>query len=335
MLYEWFEKISFANNWVLPFLLMVPVFAWIRARSSRNFYSSLAVSSTQSFTAKTTRNFLFHLPLIFRLLAMTAVILALARPQIRNQSSRTEGEGIAIVLCLDVSGSMLSQDFQPNRLEVAKEVAEEFVKQRPVDQIGLVVFAGESFTQFPLSNNQEALLEQIRAVKSGMLDDGTLIGEGLATSVQRLVEIPSKTKIIVLLTDGKEEAPDNRLIDPLTALEITKAKGIKVYTIGMGSENAVSVSEMNNNRQFGPNTAFIDEKLLTKIATETGGEYFRARDKENLKEVYNRIDRLEKSPVKVIKQIRVKEEFYWFVLAAFVFLLLEFILKFTLLRTFP
>jgi Ca-activated chloride channel homolog len=335
MLYEWFEKISFANNWVLPFLLMVPVFAWIRARASRNFHASLTVSSTQSFTAKTTRNFLFNLPVVFRLLAMAAVILALARPQIRNQTSRTEGEGIAIVLCMDVSGSMLSQDFQPNRLEVAKEVAEEFVRSRPVDQIGLVVFAGESFTQFPLSNNQEALLEQIRAVKSGMLDDGTLIGEGLATSVQRLVEIPSKAKIIVLLTDGKEEAPDNRLIDPLTALEITKAKGIKVYTIGMGSDNAVSVSEMDNTKQFGPNTAFIDEKLLKRIAHETGGDYFRARDKENLKEVYKRIDRLERSPVKIIKQTKVKEEFHWFILAAFVFLLTEFILKFTLLRTFP
>jgi Ca-activated chloride channel family protein len=335
MLYEWFEKISFANNWVLPFILMVPVFAWIRARASRNFHSALTVSSTQSFTAKTTRNFLFNLPLAFRLLAMAAVITALARPQIRNQTSRTEGEGIAIVLCIDVSGSMLSKDFQPNRLEVAKEVAGEFVRQRPVDQIGLVVFAGESFTQFPLSNNQEALLEQIKAVRSGMLEDGTLIGEGLATSVQRLVEIQSKSKIIILLTDGKEEAPDNRLIDPITALEITKAKGIKVYTIGMGSENAVAVSEINKTRKYGPNTAFIDEKLLKKIATETGGDYFRARDKDNLKEVYNRIDRLERSPVKIIKQTKVKEEFHWFILAAFVFLLFEFILKFTLFRTFP
>ena len=335
MLYDWFQNISFANNWVLPFLLMLPVFAWIRTRTKKTYYPTLTVSSAHSFTAKTSRNIFYYLPVVLRLLAIGCVIIAIARPQIKDQTSRSEGEGIAIVLCMDVSGSMLSQDFKPNRLTVAKEVAEEFVKERPVDQIGLVVFAGESFTQFPLSTNRDALLEQVRAVRSGMLEDGTLIGEGLATSVQRLAEIPSTSKVIILLTDGKEEAPDNRLIDPLTALEIAKAKGVKVYTIGMGSENAVSISERNNTTGYGPNTAFIDEKLLKRIGQETGGDYFRARDKESLQQIYSRIDRLEKSHVNVIKQTRIHEQFHWFILAALIFVVLEFILKFTLLRTFP
>jgi Ca-activated chloride channel homolog len=335
MVYDWFQNISFANNWVLPFLLMLPVFAFIWLKGRRRFFPALTVSSAQSFTARGSRTSFVSLPVFFRLLATGCVLLAIARPQTKNQTTRTEGEGIAIVLCMDVSGSMLSQDFTPNRLEVAKEVAEEFVKARPVDQIGLVIFAGESFTQFPLSTNREALLHQLKGIRSGMLQDGTLIGEGLATSVQRLTEVPSKTKIVVLLTDGKEEAPDDRLIDPLTALEITKAKGIKVYTIGMGSENAVSVSEMSHTKKYGPNTAFIDEKLLKRIASETGGDYFRARDKENLKEVYNRIDRLEKSKVEIINETHTREEFQWFILAAIIFLVLEIILKFTLFRTFP
>jgi Ca-activated chloride channel homolog len=335
MLYEWFQHIVFARPWLLPFLLMLPVFAWIWFRGKRKFYPALMVSSSRSFTARGNRSHFVVLPVFFRLLAIGSVLLALARPQIKDQVSKTEGEGIAIVLCMDVSGSMLSQDFVPNRLEVAKEVAAEFVKSRPVDQIGLVVFAGESFTQFPLSTDREALLQQLKAIRSGMLQDGTLIGEGLATSVHRLTEVPSKTKVIVLLTDGKEEAPDDRLIDPYTALEITKAKGVKVYTIGMGSDNAVSVSEMNHHKNYGPNTAFIDEKLLRRIATETGGDYFRARDKDNLQEIYKRIDRLEKSKVHITRQVHTKEEFYWFILAALFFLVLEIILRFTLFRTFP
>ncbi|MDQ3682537.1 MAG: VWA domain-containing protein [Bacteroidota bacterium] len=167
-----------------------------------------------------------HLPFWLQLLSIGFIILALARPQVKNVQSQTKGEGIGIILCLDVSGSMLSQDFYPNRLEVAKELAANFVKARPVDQIGLVIFSGEAFTQFPISTDHENLLQQIAAIKSGMLEDGTLIGEGLATSVQRLNGSKSKSKVIVLLTDGREEAPDTRIIDPYTALEIAKAKGI-------------------------------------------------------------------------------------------------------------
>jgi Ca-activated chloride channel family protein len=259
----------------------------------------------------------------------------LARPQIKDVQSQTKGEGIDIILCLDVSGSMLAQDFYPNRLEVAKELAAAFVKARPVDQIGLVIFSGEAFTQFPISSDHENLLQQVIAIKSGLLEDGTLIGEGLAMSVQRLNGSKSKTKVIVLLTDGREEAPDTRIIDPYTALEIAKAKGVKVYTIGMGSETAVAVNEMKKGKALPRNTAFIDEALLKRIASETSGEYFRAKDKEDLEEVYSQIDRLEKSELEIITKTKYEELFFYFIATALLLLALAIILRFTLFRTFP
>lgn len=335
MLYEWFQHIEFKNNWVLPFLLLVPVMGWIGLRSLRSLKGSFTVSSAHAFTANSNRNTFVYLPLFLRLFAVAAVLLAVARPQIKEVQTKTEGEGIAIELCIDVSGSMLSQDFLPSRLEVAKEVAANFVRSRPVDQMGLVIFAGESFTQAPISTDRESLLAQINGLKSGMLQDGTLIGEGLATSVQRLSGVQSKSKVIVLLTDGKEEAPDTRIIDPNTALEIAKAKGVKVYTIGMGSDNAVPVSEMKKRKQFDRNTAFIDESLLRKIAAQTGGDYFRAKDKESLKNIYEKIDRLEKSEVQITTKTKYAEAFPPFILAALLFLLIELLLKYIFLRTFP
>jgi Ca-activated chloride channel family protein len=232
-----------------------------------------------------------------------------------------------------VSGSMLSQDFYPTRLSVAKDIAADFVKARPVDQIGLVVFSGESFTQYPLSTDHEGLLLQILGLRSGLLEDGTLIGEGLATSVQRLSNAKSPSKVVILLTDGKEEAPETRLITPYQALEIAKAKGVKVYTIGMGGEGAVGRSERSG--VVDRTTPFIDEALLKRIAVQTGGEYFRATNKEALQEVYEQIDRLEKSDVQVVQKTRYQEQFIWFIGAALLLLLLEVILRYTLLRTFP
>ena len=242
MLYEWFQNIEFANKWVLPFLLMLPVLAWIYFRSSRS-KSSVKVSSARAFTIRTVRNATLHLPFWLRLLALGCIIVALARPQIRFVQNRTKGEGIDIILCMDVSGSMLSKDFLPNRLTVARQMAAEFVKGRPIDQIGLVIFAGESFTQFPLSTDHASLLQQIQGIRSGMLEDGTVIGEGLAKSVDRLSSSKSKSKIIILLTDGNEQPPDTRIIDPFTALEIAKAKQVKVYTIGMGAMGGTALEE--------------------------------------------------------------------------------------------
>lgn len=331
---NWFQHIEFANNWVLPFLLMLPVIAWMRFRMQRSLKSAFSVTTTAPLKQKTYKNHIVYLPFWLRLLAVGCMIVAIARPQVRNVQRQTKGEGIDIVLSIDVSGSMLSKDFFPNRLEVAKEMAAQFVRQRPVDQIGLVIFSGESYTLFPVSTDHHSLAEQIKNLRSGMLEDGTLIGEGLATSVDRLRQSRARSRVIVLLTDGKEQPPKNRLIDPITALEIAKAEGIKVYTIGMAAEEGATVVE----RGVGgmpPAAAGLDEALLRRIATQTGGAYFRATDKASLQDVYQRIDQLEKSEVEVTSKTRFEEQFIYFIAAALVLLALELLLRFTLLRSFP
>jgi len=334
MIYEWYQNIEFKHAWLLPALLMLPVIAFLRFRMSRSLKSTLLVTSAEAFTIHTGKSTWIHFPFWLQLLSMGFLILALARPQLKDVQSKKRGNGIDIILCMDVSGSMLSKDFYPNRLEVAKELAIEFVRLRPVDQIGLVIFSGESFTQFPLSTDHEGLLLQIYGIRSGMLEDGTLIGEGLATSVQRLSLGKSKSKVVVLLTDGKEEAPENRIIDPVTALEIAKAKGVKVYTIGMGSEGARVVSEVRG-KKIDRNTPFIDEVLLQRIAVQTGGQYFRAKNKEGLMAIYEQIDRLEKSKINVESKTRYEDQAPYLILAALFFLFLSIFLRYTLLRTFP
>jgi Ca-activated chloride channel family protein len=329
MLYNWFQNIEFKNEWVLPLLLSLPVIAWFYYRTPSWRKSAMKVTTTESFRVRTFRNALVHFPFWLRLLSIACLILALARPQVKNVQSRTKGQGIDIVLCMDVSGSMLSNDFQPNRLEVAKQMAAEFVRNRPIDQIGLVIFSGESFTQLPLTTDHAGLLEQINGLKSGMLIDGTVIGEGLATSVERLSSSKAKTRIIILLTDGNEQPPETRLIDPITALQIARTKGVKVYTIGMG---AVGMSTIEGRSK---NDAFLDEGLLKKIAGETGGQYFRAIDKESLQEIYHQIDRLEKSDIEVVTRTRYEEQFIYFILASLFFLAMDIILRYTYLRSFP
>jgi Ca-activated chloride channel homolog len=331
MLYEWFQHIEFANVWVLPFLGLIPVFIYMYYRSKRA-PASFTVSTSEVFTVKSARNTWIHFPFWLRMLTVACLIVALARPQIRNVQSRNKGEGIDIVLCMDVSGSMLSKDFLPSRLAVSREMAAEFVKARPVDQIGLVIFAGESFTQFPLSTDHASLLQQIYGLSSGMLQDGTVIGEGLAKAVERLSFSKSKTKLIVLLTDGNEQPPDTRIIDPYTALEIAKARRVKVYTIGMGS---TGINTVATGVRRGESSAFLDENLLRKIAAQTGGQYFRATDEEGLQNIYRQIDKLEKSAVEVVTREKFDEQFIWFIMAALFFLGLELFLRLTLLRTFP
>ena len=330
MLYNYFENIEFANIWVLPLLIILPIIVWLRYTTLGKLKSAFLVSTTAHFKPRTAKNYFIHLPFWLRLLALACLLLALARPQIRNTQSRNKGEGIDIVLCLDVSGSMLSQDFAPNRLEVAKEVATDFVKSRPVDRLALVIFSGESYTLSPLTTNHELILQQIKSLRSGMLQDGTLIGEGLAKSVERLSSVGSKSKVVILMTDGKEEAPGTRIIDPLTALQIAKVKGVKVYTVGMAG---TPDEQMRN-----PNvtaTSNLDDALLQRIGRETGGAYFRAKDKEGLQIVYSQIDRLEKSAFERITKTRVEEQYFYLLLAALFFLLLEVILRYTWLRTFP
>lgn len=336
MLYDWLQQIEFKNFWVLPFLLALPVIAWFYYRTPTWRKSTFKVSTTRTFTVQTIKGRLVHLPFWLRLLAIGCIILALARPQVRNVQSRTRGQGIDIILCMDVSGSMLSSDFYPNRLEVSKQMAAEFVQQRPIDEIGLVIFSGESYTQFPFSTDHATLLDQINSLRSGMLEDGTVIGEGLATAVERLSASKSKSKVIILLTDGNEQPPDTRLIDPVTALEIAKAKGVKVYTIGMGvlgGGGGATVQEKGVNKSN--SSSFLDESLLKNIATQTGGAYFRATDKESLQDIYKQINRLEKSEIEVVSRTRYEEEYIYFILAALLLLSLDIILRYTYLRSFP
>lgn len=332
MVYEWLQNIEFKYIWVLPALGMLPVIAFLRSRMSGSLKSAFTVTSADAFSVRTGRTAWVQFPFWLQLLAIACLIVALARPQIRDVRSRKTGEGIDIVLCMDVSGSMLSQDFHPNRLSVAKDMAIEFIKNRPIDQIGLVIFAGESFTQYPITTDHDGLVTQILGLRSGMLEDGTLIGEGLATSVQRLSTSKSKSKVIILLTDGKEEAPETRLIDPYTALEIAKAKRVRVYSIGMAGDQAVIVREGGVVTRTEP---VLDEALLKRIAVQTGGRYFRAKNKEGLQTVYEQIDRLEKSKIDVTSRTRFQEQFPYFILAALVLLALSLLLKYTILRTFP
>jgi Ca-activated chloride channel homolog len=332
MLYDYFQHISFANIWVLPLLILLPVIVWLRYTSFKKLKSAFTLSTAGGVKYRTAKNYLVQAPFWLRMLALLCLLLALARPQIRNSQTRNKGEGIDIVLCIDVSGSMLAPDFVPNRLEVAKAVASDFVRSRPVDRFSLVVFSGESFTLSPLTTNHEVILQQIKSLRSGMLQDGTLIGEGLAKSVERLSSVGSaKSRVVILLTDGKEEAPDTRIIDPITALQIAKVKGVKVYTVGMAGDPFM----LPNAPPGFTATSNLDDALLQRIGRETGGAYFRARDKEGLSIIYSQIDKLEKSSFERITKTRVEEQFVYLLLAALLFLFLEVILRYTLLRSFP
>ena len=328
---------DFAYPLVFGLFILVPILIWWYIKKSGRQRAAIKVSSIYAFNVSSRKNSLRHLPFILRLLALSCLILSLARPQTRNDQHQTEGEGIDIVLCMDVSGSMGSRDIQPTRLEVAKEVAAEFVRSRPIDRIGLVIFSGESFTQCPITTDKNTLITQIESLESRRyLIDGTVIGEGLATAVARLSESKTKSKVIILLTDGKEDPPETRLIDPLTALEIAKAQRVKVYTIGMSAapSTVVEVTPQSKKKKS-PAVDFLDEELLRKIANETGGKYFRAKDKDGLKNIYSQIDKLEKSKIEITSYKRYQEKFLPFVLAALGLLFLEILLRFTVFKKFP
>jgi Ca-activated chloride channel homolog len=331
---DYFENIEFAYPQLLFLLLLIPIMGgWYISRNN-NQLASLQVSSLKSFhnTASWKRT-LRHVGIGMRLLAIASLIVAVARPQSSYEEKKTEGEGIDVVLCIDVSGSMLAQDFTPNRLEAAREVAADFVRYRPTDRIGLVIFAGESFTQCPITTDHEMLIEQIYGIRGGFMVDGTAIGSGLATSVDRLRSSTIKSKVIVLLTDGEN---NGGLIDPRTAKEIAKALAIKVYTIGVGTEGfAPTPVQTPGGIVMQQEKVNIDEKLLNEIARETGGKYFRARGNESLKQIYADIDALEKTKIEINTTRRFNEKFYPLVLTALIFIFLEVLMRFTIFRKFP
>jgi Ca-activated chloride channel family protein len=335
VLYDWIKHIEFAYPKMLSLFAFLPALVWWYVKKYNSQQAALKVSTAFSFTASSFKNYLRHVPFVLRLLALCCIILALARPRQHTDEQMRKGEGIDIVLAIDVSGSMLSQDFQPNRLEVAKDVAEEFIRDRPIDRIGLVIFSGESYTLCPITTDKNTLLQQVNGLRSGMLQDGTLIGEGLATAVDRLSKGDAKTKVVILLTDGKEEAPETRLIDPLTALEIAKAQNVKVYTIGMSAQNSIAIQENVKGKKQPVTSDYLDEELLKRIASETGGEYFRARDKLSLETIYQQIDKMEKSKIEIQSLRHYEDEFVPLLLIALALLFVELVLRFTVLRKFP
>lgn len=333
MLYNWLQHISFAWPWSFLLLGLIPVMIWWYTKKDKR--ASLHLSSNNFFKySRNWRTGLIPVLFVFRLLAVLALIIALARPQSRYDEELKNGEGIDIILCMDVSGSMMAQDLLPNRLEAAKQVAANFVEQRPTDRIGVVIFSGESFTLVPLTTDKNMLRGQITDIQNGMLEDGTAIGDGMGISVARLKASTSKTRIIILLTDGEDQGGR---ISPAEAKLMAKSYGIRVYTIGVGTEGfapfPVQLASGRVTTQM--QKVNIDEKLLRAIASETGGLYFRARDNESLQQIYGEIDKLERSRIEFTTIHHAAEKFHPFLIAAALLLLLELLLRYTVFRRFP
>ena len=319
--------------WLLTLLVpMIGYYVWRALQGG----ASIQISSVAGVVRapRTVRYYLRHLPFVLRATAFALLVVALARPQDIEQNVRSNTEGIDIMLAIDVSGSMLARDFKPDRITAAKEVAGSFIADRYGDRIGLVAFAGEAFTQSPLTTDQSTLQTLLARIRSGLIEDGTAIGNGLATAINRLRESDAKSKVIILLTDGVNNRGE---IAPMTAAEIAKAQGIRVYTIGVGTEGMAPYPaiDMFGNLTFVNQKVEIDEKVLKAISDMTGGRYFRATDKDKLKAVYDEINQLEKSKVEVTEHISYHELFLVWALAALGLLLAEFLLSNLVLKRIP
>ena len=335
MLYDWFKHISFASPYVLGLLVIIPVLIFWYRKNNMARQGSMIITTTHFISeVRSNRTWLKHFPFVLRCLAIACLIVALARPQHKFTEQQTQGEGIDIVLCFDISGSMTEKDFLPNRLQASKDVALDFVNTRAGDRIGVVIFSRQSFTLCPLTTDMNTVLSQISRIQSGYLtEDGTAIGSGLATSVDRLKDSKTKSRIIILLTDGVDFGGT---IPPDIAKEMAKLYKIKVYTIGVGSEKEIDeqvetpFGKMNNKKRLE-----FNEDLLKDLALETGGQYFHALDREGLEKIYTSINQLEKSTIKVTTYSRFTEEFLPWLLAAFGLLLVEIVLRYTVFKKFP
>tara|TARA_R110002074_G_scaffold197610_8_gene364880 strand:+ start:2283 stop:3281 length:999 start_codon:yes stop_codon:yes gene_type:complete len=330
-----FENISFANpDFFWLFLILPLAIVWYIFKQKEET-ASLRISSAKGFSYKSILPKLKPGLFLLRLLALGAIIVAMARPQTEDISTRTKTtKGIDIVMAIDVSSSMLARDLKPNRLAALKDVAADFIKKRPNDRIGLVVYAAESYTKTPVTTDKSIVLNALSEITYGQLEDGTAIGMGLATSVNRLKESTAKSKIIILLTDGVN---NSGFIEPQTAADLATEYGIKTYTIGLGTNgNALSPISYNadGSYRYGMRQVEIDEELLKDIALATGGRYFRATDNESLEEIYDEINKLEKTDIEEFKYYRYEEKFRPWVLLAGALLLLEWILRNTLFRSF-
>ena len=319
----------------LPLLVAIPLLVFWYWKRHNLAHASISISSLKGFeeSGSAFRQYFRHILFAFRIFAIVLLIIAMARPQSSTSWQNVTTEGIDIIIAMDISGSMLAQDFKPDRLEASKKVAMEFISGRPSDRIGLVVFSGESFTQCPLTTDHSVLKNLFGSIKSGMIEDGTAIGMGLATAVNRLKDSKAKSKVIILLTDGVNNAG---LIAPLTAAEIAKTFNIRAYTIGTGTTGLAPYPVQTPfGIRYQDMEVKIDEDVLKEIAGMTGGKYFRATSKKKLEEIYDEIDQLEKSKIEVTEYRKKTERFLPFALAACVLLLLEFLLRNTVFRSIP
>lgn len=330
-------KLEFLNPEYFILLAVIPfVILWYylnrnKLNNSIKFSDSSAFENSGNFYS----NFKLLLK-VFRLISLALIIIALARPQIIDTSTRVKtNSGIDIIMAIDVSASMLAKDLKPNRLDALKNVADEFIKNRVSDRIGLVEYAGESYTKTPLTTDKSIILKSLREIKyNNIIEGGTAIGMGLATSVNRIKDSNSKSKVIILLTDGVNNAG---FIDPLTAAELAKEYDIKIYSIGLGT-NGLALSPVGINAKGKLNYANIqveiDEELLTQISEMSGGKYFRATDNSKLKEIYDEIDKLEKTEIEEFKYYSVDEKFRVFLIPAIILIVFELLMKFTILKSF-
>ncbi|MCK0161345.1 vWA domain-containing protein [Allomuricauda sp. F6463D] len=330
-----FENIEFANPEFFWLLLLLPLALLWYFFKRKNEMASLRISSIKGFTVNSWASKLKPALFIIRLLALAAIVTALARPQTEDISTRTKTtKGIDIVMAIDVSSSMLARDLKPNRLSALKEVAANFIEQRPNDRIGLVGYAGESYTKTPITSDKTIVLNALENITYGELEDGTAIGMGLATSVNRLKESKAISKVIILLTDGVNNMG---FIEPRTAADLAVEFGIKTYTIGLGTNgNALSPIAYNRDGSFryGMRQVEIDEELLKEIAEVTNGKYFRATDNESLEEIYDEINKLEKTEIEEFKYYKYEEKFRPLIFLAGILLLLEWGLRNSVFKSF-
>lgn len=327
-----FRGIEFAQPGFFWLFVLIPVIAGWYIWRERKLYGYLSLSAVKGFAVpkKSLLPVFRHSGIVLRCLALSALLVAIARPQSSLSWQNSTTEGIDIVIASDISGSMLAEDFTPNRMEAGKNIAIDFIKNRPNDRIGLVIFSGESFTQCPLTIDHDVLINLFKDIKNGMIDDGTAIGMGLATAVNRLKESDAKSKVIILLTDGSNNTGS---IPPITAAEIAKQFGIRVYTVGLGTRGMAPYPvQTPMGIQYQRVPVDVDEGTLTKIAETTGGKYFRATNNQTLKNIYEQIDKLEKAKIDVTQYHKKTELFFPFALIALGFLLLEFVLKNTVFK---
>ncbi len=328
-------NIYLAQPWYLLLLLVIPLLIVHYFYKQKNSTPDIGYSSSSGLenVPPTLRHRLIHLPFILRMLLIALLIFIIARPQSSMDKSDIKVEGIDILLSLDISGSMLAEDFKPNRLEASKEVAMQFIDGRPDDRIGLVIFSAEAFLQCPLTVDHTVLKSFFGQVKSGMITDGTALGDGLGLSVYHIKKSKAVSKVIILLTDGINNTGS---LDPLTAAEIAKKFGVRVYTIGVGKMGKAPYPfQTSFGIQYQSIDVQIDEKLLKEVAGMTGGKYFRATDKKKLEEIYDEINKLEKSKIDVTRFQNKKDEYFVFILAALGLLILEIILRLTVFKKIP